>query len=71
MNIDVFGRYEARIKLLVDGKGIWLAFWMFPQGWIHGGWPKSGEIDIMEHIEIKPYTVHGTIHFGMKKHEYR
>ena len=71
VDVGVFGRYEARIKLPRGGKGIWPAFWMLPSDWIYGGWPKSGEIDIMEQIGREPYSVHGTIHFGMKGHEYR
>ena len=58
-----FGRFEARIKLTV-GQGIWPAFWMLPTDEVHGGWPQSGEIDIMENIGSEPSTVHGTIHFG-------
>ncbi len=58
-----FGRFEARIKLTV-GKGIWPAFWQMPTDEVYGGWPRSGEIDIMENIGSEPSTVHGTIHFG-------
>lgn len=58
-----FGRMEARIKLTV-GQGIWPAFWMLPTDEVYGGWPQSGEIDIMENIGSEPSTVHGTIHFG-------
>ncbi len=58
-----FGRFEARIKLTV-GQGIWPAFWMMPTDEVYGGWPQSGEIDIMENIGSEPSTVHGTIHFG-------
>jgi beta-glucanase (GH16 family) len=28
----------------------------------YGGWPKSGEIDIMEHVGYDPSVVHGTVH---------
>ena len=58
-----FGRFEARIKLTV-GQGIWPAFWMLPTDEVYGGWPQSGEIDIMENIGSEPSTVHGTIHYG-------
>ncbi|NDA64829.1 MAG: glycoside hydrolase family 16 protein, partial [Chitinophagia bacterium] len=44
-----YGRFEARIKL-PSGKGTWPAFWMLSTDAIYGGWPKSGEIDIMEHV---------------------
>ena len=30
----------------------------------YGGWPRSGEIDIMEIIGSEPDVLHGTIHFG-------
>ena len=58
-----YGRFEARIKLPF-GQGIWPAFWMLPTDEVYGGWPESGEIDIMELIGSEPATVHGTIHYG-------
>jgi beta-glucanase (GH16 family) len=58
-----FGRFEARMKLPI-GQGIWPAFWMMPTDEIYGGWPESGEIDIMENIGSQPSTVHGTLYFG-------
>jgi beta-glucanase (GH16 family) len=29
---------------------------------VYGGWPASGEIDIMEHVGYDPYHIHGTVH---------
>lgn len=57
----LYGRMEARIKL-PRGRGIWPAFWMMPLRSVYGGWPKSGEIDIMEYVGYQPSTVHGTVH---------
>jgi len=70
-DIDVYGRFEARIRLPIGGHGIWPAFWMLPSEWIFGGWPASGEIDIMENIGREPYTIHGTIHYGNHAHFYQ
>jgi beta-glucanase (GH16 family) len=53
-----YGKIEARIKLPA-GQGIWPAFWMLGTD---GGWPDSGEIDIMENIGREPSLVHGTVH---------
>jgi len=58
-----FGRMEIRAKL-PKGKGIWPAIWMLPQQNVYGGWPRSGEIDIMEMVGHEPNKVHGTVHFG-------
>ncbi len=58
-----FGRFEARIKM-TTGQGIWPAFWMMPTDEVYGGWPQSGEIDIMENIGSEPTRTHGTIHYG-------
>lgn len=62
-----YGRLEARIKL-PRGQGIWPAFWMLPTGSPYGGWPFSGEIDIMEAIN-NVNAIHGTIHYGNPKGE--
>jgi beta-glucanase (GH16 family) len=58
-----FGRFEARIRM-TTGQGIWPAFWKLPTDEVFGGWPASGEIDVMENIGSQPATVHGTIHYG-------
>lgn len=56
-----YGRVEAGIKI-PSGQGIWPAFWMLGQDIDLVGWPKCGEIDIMENIGREPATIHGTIH---------
>lgn len=58
-----FGYLEARIKLPAGG-GLWPAFWMLSTDEVYGGWPRSGEIDIMEWLGNKPKEAFGTIHFG-------
>lgn len=62
-----YARVEVRAKL-PQGKGTWPAIWMLPTDWAYGGWPKSGEIDIMEHVGHNPGTVHGTIHTDAYNH---
>lgn len=64
-----YGRFEARIKMTY-GQGIWPAFWMMPTDDVYGGWPKSGEIDIMENLGYERDRTHGTIHFGQNGHQY-
>jgi len=46
-----YGRFEARMKL-PQGQGTWPAFWMMPADSVYGTWPLSGEIDIMESVNI-------------------
>lgn len=58
-----YGRFEARIKL-PRAEGMWPAFWMLPTDEVYGGWPQSGEIDIMESRGQNPEAYSGTIHFG-------
>lgn len=62
-----YGRMEARMKLPA-GLGTWPAFWMMPSDPAYGSWPKSGEIDIMEHVGFDAGTVHGTIHTETYNH---
>lgn len=61
-----FGRIEARIRL-PGGQGTWPAFWMLPQDNIYGTWAASGEIDVVEAVNLNGTggnTVFGTIHYG-------
>jgi len=57
----LYGRIEVRAKLPA-GRGTWPAIWMLPTDWEYGGWPASGEIDIMEHVGYDMGVIHGTIH---------
>ncbi len=43
-----YGKIEARIKLPKTANGLWPAFWMMGDDYAQVGWPKSGEIDILE-----------------------
>lgn len=56
-----YGRIEARIKVPF-GQGIWPAFWMLGSDIATVGWPRCGEIDVMENIGKEPAIVHGTVH---------
>jgi len=58
-----YGRFEIRAKLPY-GQGLWPAIWMLPTDWVYGGWPASGEIDIMEELGNQANKVYGTIHYG-------
>jgi beta-glucanase (GH16 family) len=58
-----YGRFEFRAKMPVD-QGLWAAIWMLPTDNDYGGWPSSGEIDIMEYLGHDTTRVHGTIHYG-------
>lgn len=58
-----YGRIDIRAKL-PKGQGIWPAIWMLSTEEKFGGWPRSGEIDIMELIGNKPNEVLGTVHYG-------
>lgn len=63
-----FGRIESRMKI-PTGKGTWPAFWMLGNSISSVGWPASGEIDIMEHINSEA-VVHGTIHWSDQNNVY-
>jgi beta-glucanase (GH16 family) len=63
----LYGRMEIRAQL-PGGRGIWPAIWMLPTDWEYGGWPGSGEIDIMEHVGYEPDSIHTTVHTGAFNH---
>ena len=56
-----YGKVVARIKVPSAG-GTWPAFWLMPTNSVYGGWPNSGEMDIMEHYGCDPNHVHSTVH---------
>ncbi|MCL2913499.1 glycoside hydrolase family 16 protein [Shewanella corallii] len=71
-----YGRFEIRAKL-PQGQGTWPAIWMLPTDNKYGLWPASGEIDIMEAVNLGSPSdrkgaaadevetrVHGTLHYG-------
>lgn len=69
-----YGRFSARMKL-PGGQGTWPAFWMMPSEDHYGPWPLSGEIDIMEAVNLgapcqacggegRESRVQGALHFG-------
>nr|WP_241242278.1 glycoside hydrolase family 16 protein [Thalassotalea sp. G2M2-11] len=71
-----YGRFEISAKL-PQGQGTWPAIWMLPTEWVYGGWAGSGEIDIVEAVNLKAQSdetgvaagteetrVHGTLHYG-------
>jgi beta-glucanase (GH16 family) len=61
-----FGRIDIRATL-PKGQGIWPALWMLGDNIQQVGWPRSGEIDIMEMVggsaNGRDDTVHGTVHW--------
>ena len=62
-----YGRIDVRAKIAL-GQGIWPAIWMLPSDWKYGGWPKSGEIDIMEHVGFDEGRIHGSVHTESYNH---
>lgn len=57
----LYGRFEIKAKLPA-GRGLWPAIWMMPVKETYGGWPASGEIDIMEQVGYDPDTIHISTH---------
>lgn len=56
-----YGYIESRAKLPV-GQGIWPAFWMLGSNIKQVGWPKAGEIDILEYVGKEPDMVFTSLH---------
>lgn len=62
-----YGKVEIIAKL-PKGKGTWPALWMMSQSAPYGRWPRSGEIDIMEHVGRKPGNVFMCLHTEAYNH---
>lgn len=58
-----YGRIEVRAKV-PGGKGVWPAIWTLGTTNTAVGWPRCGEIDIMEFVGNDPDRIHGTVHFS-------
>ncbi|MCE5326522.1 MAG: glycoside hydrolase family 16 protein [Planctomycetaceae bacterium] len=58
-----YGRIEVRAKL-PQGKGVWPAIWTLGTSIPKIGWPRCGEIDIMEFVGHTPDKIHGTVHWA-------
>lgn len=63
----LYGRFEIRAKI-PPGRGTWPAIWMLPTDNTYGGWPKSGEMDIMEHVGYDPNNIYITMHTDAYNH---
>ncbi len=70
-----YGRIEVSARL-PQGQGTWPAIWMLPEKELYGAWAASGEIDILEAVNLgvpcktcpggRENTILGTLHFGGK-----
>ncbi|MEQ1541447.1 MAG: glycoside hydrolase family 16 protein [Novosphingobium sp.] len=68
-----YGKVEVRARL-PQGQGTWPAIWMMPSDEAYGRWAASGEIDILEAVNLgvpcakcpggRENTILGTLHFG-------
>ena len=56
-----YGRIETLAKLPV-GRGLWPTFFMLGSNYAETGWPKSGEVDILEYVGREPNIVFTTVH---------
>lgn len=63
----LYGRIEVKAKL-PDGRGMWPAIWMLSTDNQYGGWPASGEIDIMENVGYDPYWIVASAHTKSYNH---
>ena len=74
-----YGRIEVRAKL-PNGQGVWPAIWLLPEKDLYGPWPGSGEIDVMESVNLGvkcgsclggvENNIYGTLHYGSNMHHY-
>lgn len=62
-----YGKIEVKAKL-PKGVGLWPAIWMLGSNRAEVGWPKCGEIDIMEHVGFNKDSIFGTIHTQAYNH---
>lgn len=58
-----YGRVEVRAKMPeLKGNGLWPAIWTLGENIKTVGWPRCGELDIMEYVSYRPEKVSSAIH---------
>jgi beta-glucanase (GH16 family) len=66
-----YGRVDINAKMSV-GDWLWPAMWLMPQSSVYGGWPMSGEIDMVETIGNRDFfcgsQARGIQHVGSAMH---
>src|SRR5262249_29263126 len=62
-----YGKIEARAKL-PTGRGTWPAVWLLGTNVDEVGWPRCGEIDVMENVGFDPDVIHMNIHTERYNH---
>lgn len=65
-----YGKLEIRARI-PTGRGTWPALWLLGTNHRTAGWPRCGEIDLMENVGYDPDRVHFTVHtqaFNHTKH---
>lgn len=63
----LYGRIEVKAKI-PTGRGTWPAIWTLGENIRRVGWPKCGEIDILENVGWDPNTIHANIHTEAYNH---
>lgn len=56
-----YGRLEAKAKL-PGGRGLWPALWLLGSNIGEVGWPRCGEIDILEYVGKEPGRIFTSLH---------
>lgn len=56
-----YGRVEVRAKL-PKGRGVWPAIWLLGSNIGEVGWPRCGEIDIVEYLGRQPGHIFTSLH---------
>lgn len=62
-----YGYLQVRARL-PSGLGTWPAVWTLGDNISAVGWPRCGEIDIMEHVGYAPDSLYGTVHTDAFNH---
>ncbi|HYF49378.1 MAG TPA: glycoside hydrolase family 16 protein [Planctomycetota bacterium] len=62
-----YGRVDVRAKI-PTGRGTWPAIWTLGANIHQVGWPKCGEIDILENVGYDPDGIHVNVHTEAYNH---